>query len=77
MSNITITTTISQELHNLAKQKEISWHNALARGVRILAGKDEKEGEIKELLEGNNRLQAKITLLSQRIWKLEEEKKRG
>ena len=76
MANIPITTTISQELHLLARQKDISWHAAVARGVRILAGQENRiDDELKEVIEGNRKLQNRLTVMQNRIWELEQKEK--
>ena len=76
MTNIQIGTTISPELHALARQKDISWHAALARGVRILAGQEDRiDDELKEVIDGNKKLQNRLTIMQQRIWDLEQKEK--
>ena len=55
-----ITTTISDEYHKLAKENNISWHNALARGIKVLLDGDRTATDIEELRAGNIRLQKKL-----------------
>ncbi len=56
-----ITTTISDEYHKLAKENNIGWHNALARGIKVLLDGDRTAADIEELRAGNIRLQKKLS----------------
>jgi ethanolamine utilization microcompartment shell protein EutS len=72
---ITISTTISQEYHDLAKKLGIGWNEALARGVRTLANKSVnlEEGVSYDKDEQIEKLQKAVKKLQEHILKMSEE----
>jgi len=47
---VNISTTISKEQHDLAREYNISWHRALSFGIRFLA---EKEKQLNNEIKGS------------------------
>jgi hypothetical protein len=69
---VAITTTISQEYHDLAKANNIKWNEALARGIRAIVDEPKMRAELEILQAGNQKLHSKLAEVSAEVWALQQ-----
>jgi len=65
----TISTTISDETHKLIRDNHLHYNNLIVAGLRSWKEAESTSDRLRELEEGNIRLQSKLTFLSEQYIK--------